>query len=172
MKIKVGNNYIGDTPAYMIAEIGINHNGDLDLAKKLIKHAKDKGFDVVKFQKRVPELCVPESKRQEIRVTPWGKITYFQYKEKIEFWKDEYDEIDKYCKSLDIKWSASAWDIESIKFLQNYNIPFLKIPSDKSKDINFIKAARETNLPIFISTGGTSFDEMELTFKQLDAKKL
>jgi len=158
-------------PCYLIAEIGINHNGDIDLAKKLILQAKEAGFDVVKFQKRVPELCVPKSKRDEVRVTPWGNISYFSYKEKIEFSKKEYDEIDNFCRNIGIDWAASAWDVESVKFLSKYDNPFIKIPSDKSKDLRFIEAVAETGMPVIISCGGTSIDDLEEAFKILDKKK-
>ena len=156
-----------DCPSYNIAEIGINHNGDVQLAKELIRISYDNGFDAVKFQKRVPELCVPENKRNEIRITPWGKITYFEYKEKIEFSEEEYIEIDNYCKELGINWSASAWDIESIKFLQKFDLPFLKIPSDKNTDIEFIEFLKDIKTPIILSTGGTDFEQIGNIFKIL-----
>ncbi len=158
-------------PCYLIAEIGINHNGDIDLAKRLILMSKEAGFDVVKFQKRVPELCVPKSKRDQLRITPWGEISYFSYKEKIEFSKKEYDEIDNFCRNIGIQWAASAWDTESVKFLSNYNTPFIKIPSDKSKDLNFIKAVAKTGSKVIISCGGTSVADLEEAFKILDKKK-
>ena len=153
---------------YSIAEIGINHNGDLNLAFELIKICKDNGFDAVKFQKRVPELCVPIEKRDEIRNTPWGKMTYFEYKKKIEFSKNEYDKIDKYCKNLEIEWSASAWDSESLDFLEQYDLPFLKIPSDKNSDIEFIKNLQKIKRPIVLSSGGTSINAIS---KILDVLK-
>ncbi len=158
--------------SYNIAEIGINHNGDINLAKELIKIANDIGFDAVKFQKRVPEDCVPINKKNEIRVTPWGKITYLEYKERIEFSKKEYDEIDLYCRELGIDWSASAWDIKSIKFLNKYNLPFIKVPSDKCSDIEFINALQEIKMPIIISIGGTDLDQLESILNILKDKKI
>ena len=152
---------------FIIAEIGINHNGDMKICKQLIDLASESGCDAVKFQKRVPELCVPENKRNEIRITPWGKITYFEYKEKIEFSEEEYIEIDNYCKELGINWSASAWDIESIKFLQKFDLPFLKIPSDKNTDIEFIEFLKDIKIPIILSTGGTDFEQIGNIFKIL-----
>jgi N-acetylneuraminate synthase len=160
-----------DMPCYIIAEIGINHNGDLDIAKKLIKIAKDAGFDVVKFQKRVPELCVPLNKRDALRMTPWGEISYFAYKEKIEFSEAQYNEIDNFCKELEIDWAASAWDIESVKFLSKYDSPFIKIPSDKAKDIAFIEAVAQTNKNVIISCGGTSTVELDNAFNILNREK-
>ena len=91
--------------------------------------------------------------------TQWGEITYFEYKEKIEFYKKEYDEIDKFCKNIGIDWAASAWDVESVKFLSDYSCPFIKIPSDKSKDLKFLKTVAETEMPVIISCGGTSIDK-------------
>ena len=147
---------------FLIAEIGINHNGDIEIAKKLIDNAVKSGFDAVKFQKRVPELCVPENKRNSIRITPWGEMTYFDYKKRIEFSKKEYDEIDLYCKKIGIDWSASAWDTESIKFLSQYKLPFIKVPSDKCTDLDFISALKKSNIPIILSIGGTDFKQLEL----------
>jgi len=158
--------------SYNIAEIGINHNGDIDIAKDLIKLSYDKGFDAVKFQKRVPDLCVPENKRDEKRTTPWGEMTYFEYKQKIEFENNEYDEIDSYCKKLGIDWSASAWDEESIKFLDEYNLPFIKVPSDKTTDLSFISALKGNNSPIILSTGGTTYKQVEKILDILDGQKI
>ena len=102
---------------YIIAEIGINHNGSLDTAKKLIDVAAFAGCDAVKFQKRNPELCVPEHQKEVMRDTPWGRMTYLDYKYRVEFEKEEYDEIDRYCKDKNIEWSASPWDLDSLSFL-------------------------------------------------------
>ena len=147
--------------SYNIAEIGINHNGDIELAKELIRVSHQIGFDCVKFQKRVPELCVPINKRDELRTTPWGKMTYFEYKKKIEFSKHEYDEISNYCKNIGIDWSASAWDTKSIDFLSQYDLPFIKVPSDKCSDLKFIQALEGVNIPIVVSTGGTDFNQVK-----------
>ena len=115
---------------FLIGEIGINHNGNLNNAKKLIKIAKKVGFDAVKFQKRTPEITTPKSKANTIRETPWGKITYLDYKRKIEFGKKEFDQIDKYCTEKGIKWFASVWDKPSVDFMYNYT-NYSKIPSAK-----------------------------------------
>ena len=176
-KPKIKNKFIdifdkNNERCYNIAEIGINHNGDIELAKELIKISNDIGFDAVKFQKRVPELCVPESKRDILRITPWGEMSYFDYKKRIEFSKKEYDEINLYCKKIGIDWSASAWDTESIKFLNNYKLPFIKVPSDKCSDIDFINALKTTDIPIILSIGGTDFDQLELILKILKDKKV
>ena len=173
MKNTIENIFINnDCPSYNIAEIGINHNGDLQLAKKLIKVSFDNGFDAVKFQKRVPELCVPEHKRNEPRTTPWGKMTYFDYKKKIEFSLEDYKEIALYCKELGIDWSASAWDIESIDFLKDFNLPFFKVPSDKNTDLDFIKALKNVNCPIILSTGGTNLDQVKNILEILNGNQV
>ena len=171
--MKIEDIFLGKSSnTYTIAEIGINHNGDLNLAFELIKLCKENGFDAVKFQKRVPDLCVPNEKRQEIRSTPWGKISYIDYKEKIEFSKIEYDKIDDYCKSLEIEWSASAWDTESLSFLNEYDLPFIKIPSDKNSDITFIKNLKKIHKPIIISSGGTTIENLTEILEILNEKQI
>ena len=114
---------------YIIAEIGINHNGSLETAKKLIDIAAVAGCNAVKFQKRNPDVCVPDHQKDIPRDTPWGTMSYIDYKHRMEFGKEEYDEIDEYCKDKGIEWSASPWDMDSLEFLLEYDIPFLKIPS-------------------------------------------
>jgi len=110
-----------NSKTYIIAEIGINHNGDLDIAKKLIDAAVLSGCDAVKFQKRNPDVCVPEHQKDILRETPWGTMTYLEYKHRVEFGKEEYDEIDQYCKDKGIAWSASPWDLDSLEFLNQYD---------------------------------------------------
>ena len=146
---------------YIIAEIGINHNGDLAIAKKLIDIAKVSGCDVVKFQKRNPDICVPEHQKSIMRDTPWGRMSYLEYKYKVEFEKAEYDEIDKYCKNRDIHWSASPWDLDSLDFLNQYDLPFIKIPSALLTDLELIKKTTETGKKIIISTGMSTLDEVD-----------
>ena len=146
---------------YIIAEIGINHNGDLLIAKKLIDIAKVAGCDVVKFQKRNPDICVPEHQKSIMRDTPWGRMTYLEYKYKVEFEKKEYDEIDAYCKARNIKWSASPRDLDSLEFLDEYDIPFIKIPSALLTDLELIKKTTETGKKIIISTGMSTIDEVD-----------
>ena len=150
---------------YIIAEIGINHNGNLNIAKKLIDIAKVAGCDVVKFQKRNPDICVPEHQKTVMRDTPWGRMSYLDYKYKIEFDQNEYDEINIYCKERNIHWSASPWDLDSLDFLNQYDIPFIKIPSALITNLELLKATAETGKKIIISTGMASIDEIELTYK-------
>ena len=145
---------------YIIAEIGINHNGSLDTAKKLIDVAAVAGCDAVKFQKRNPDICVPEHQKQKIRETPWGNIPYIDYKYKVEFEKEEYDEIDRYCKERGIEWSASPWDLDSLNFLDQYDIPFIKIPSAMLTNEELIKKSAQTGKKIILSTGMSTMEEV------------
>ena len=145
----------------MIAEIGINHNGDLNIAKKLIDIAVMSGCDAVKFQKRNPDVCVPEHQKNIVRDTPWGKMSYLDYKHKIEFGKEEYDKINHYCKERNIVWSASPWDLDSLDFLTQYNLPFIKIPSAMITNEDLMFAAKRTGKKVIISTGMSTFSEIE-----------
>ena len=146
---------------YIIAEIGINHNGDLDITKQLIDIAKVAGCDSVKFQKRNPDVCVPESQKSIMRDTPWGRMTYLDYKYKIEFGKEEYDEIDRYCKERGMRWSASPWDLDSLKFLQRYDIPYIKIPSALLTDDDLLQHCRYSGKRIILSTGMSTVSEID-----------
>ena len=120
-EILVGERMIGDGhPVFVIAEIGINHNGSIDIARKIIEGAKAAGCDAVKFQKRTPEVCVPRDQWNIERDTPWGRMTYIDYRYKVEFGKKDYDEIDKFCRELEILWFASCWDIESVDFMEEF----------------------------------------------------
>ena len=105
---------------YIIAEIGINHNGSIDIAKKLIDISHVAGCDAVKFQKRNPDVCVPEHQKKIMRDTPWGRMSYLEYKYKVEFGQNEYNVINKYCLNKGIAWSASPWDIDSLNFLNHH----------------------------------------------------
>lgn len=160
--IKFGNREISDnSKPYLIGEIGINHNGDIQIAKRLIDAAFATGWDAVKFQKRVPEIAVPEDQKNVIRETPWGTMTYLEYKKRIEFGEDEYDLIDKYCKEKPISWSASPWDMPSLDFLLNYDIPFIKIASATLTNDEIIIKAAKSGKPIILSTGMSTIEEMD-----------
>jgi N-acetylneuraminate synthase len=146
---------------FLIAEIGINHNGSIALAKKLIKKSKEAGFDAVKFQKRTPEICVPNNKKNIIRETPWGVMTYLDYKKKIEFGKKEYDEINKFCKKIKIEWFASAWDIESQSFLNKYKLKYNKISSAMLTNLKLLEYISKQKKMTFISTGMAGYKEID-----------
>ena len=157
---------------YIIAEIGINHNGNIDIAKKLIDIAAVSGCDAVKFQKRNPDICVPEHQKNVMRDTPWGKMTYLDYKYKVEFGKNEYDEIDSYCKGKEIAWSASPWDLDSLHFLNEYDIPFIKIPSAMLTTDELLKESVKTGKKIILSVGMSTEEEIDHAVSILkDAKE-
>lgn len=161
-EVKIGNKWVGEGhPAYIIAEIGINHNGDLEMAKEMIRAAKHAGVDAVKFQKRTPELCVPPEQRGQMRETPWGYISYLDYRYKVEFEKPEYDEIDRYARELGIDWFASVWDEPSVDFLEAYSPLCYKIPSASLTDSALLKHVRRTGRPMILSTGMSTLEQIK-----------
>ena len=137
---------------FLIAEIGINHNGSLDIAKKLIDEAKKANFDAVKFQKRDIDLVYSKEILDTIRESPWGNTTREQ-KLGLEFDEKDYDEIDNYCKKNNIFWFASPWDINSLKFLDKYNLKFQKVASAMIVDETLLKEMSQRKIHTFISTG-------------------
>jgi N-acetylneuraminate synthase len=145
---------------YIIAEIGINHNGDINIAKQLIKSAKDCEFNAVKFQKRTIDIVYDKKILDTPRESPWGTTTKEQ-KLGLEFEKSEYDEIDKYCKEINIDWFASAWDIKSLEFLENYNLKYHKIASAMIVDQKFLIEVAKKKRHTFISTGMSSKKDID-----------
>ncbi len=145
---------------YLIGEIGINHNGDVNIAKKLIKHAKNCGFDSVKFQKRTISIVYDSKTLDTPRESPWGTTTREQ-KLGLEFEKSEYDEIDKYCKEIDIDWFASAWDIKSLEFLENYDLKYHKIASAMIVDHELLNEVAKKKRHTFISTGMSTKNDID-----------
>jgi N-acetylneuraminate synthase len=145
----------------VIAEIGINHNGDLKIAKKLIDIAVFAGCDVVKFQKRNPDVCVPEHQKGVMRKTPWGEMTYLEYKHKIEFGQNEYDEINSYCKDKEVDWTVSVWDLDSVKFMLAFDVPFIKIPSALLTDYELIQESSKRFKKLVLSTGMSTIGEVD-----------
>ena len=146
---------------YIIAEIGINHNGSIDTAKRLIDIAALSGCDAVKFQKRNPDVCVPEHQKNIPRDTPWGTMSYLDYKYRMEFGKEEYDIIDEYCKTKDIAWSASPWDMDSLAFLEQYDIPFIKMPSAMLTHEELMRGCARTGKKVIFSTGMSTIEEID-----------
>jgi N-acetylneuraminate synthase len=145
---------------FIIAEIGINHNGDLSIAKDLIKVAHEAGCDAVKFQKRTLDIVYTQELLDSPRESPWG-TTQREQKEGLEFNEDNYKEIEKYCKELGIEWFASAWDIESQKFLRKFNCKYNKIASAMLVDIPFLKEVASEKKHTFISTGMSTLDDID-----------
>lgn len=155
-----------------IGEIGINHNGDLNTALELIKQAKECGVDVVKFQKRDPDLCVPEEQKNQERIWKGKEMTYLEYKHDIEFWEEEYDAINSYCKKLGIKWTASVWDINSVEFMKRYtaDIPFIKIPSACITDMELLNAINDWGVDVVFSDGMSTISEVKTAHSILKNK--
>lgn len=172
-KVKVGNRYIGDgEPVYIIAEIGINHNGSIALAQKMIDGAVFAGCDAVKFQKRTPELCVPKDQWNIERDTPWGRMTYIEYRHKVEFELDQYNEINEYCKQKNIDWFASPWDEEALEFMEQFNPIMYKVASASLTDSLLLKKMRATGKPIMLSTGMSTIEEIEEAVNLLGRENL
>ena len=154
---KIGN----AQPSYFIAEIGINHNGSLEIAKKLIDGAVEAKCDAVKFQKRTPEICVPRDQWDKMRDTPWGPMKYIDYKRKIEFGSAEYSEIDRYCKERGIDWFASCWDEPSVDFIEQFDPVLYKMASASLTDHSLLTMVKATGKPIMLSTGMSTMNEIK-----------
>jgi N-acetylneuraminate synthase len=159
--MRIGARLVGDGhPACVVAEIGINHNGDLNIARRLIDAAVHAGADAVKFQKRTPELCTPPEQRKQMRETPWGYITYLEYRERVEFGEAEYREIDRYCREKGITWFASVWDEPSVDFMEPFAPPCYKIPSAALTDNGLLRRIRATGRPKILSTGMSTLEQI------------
>ena len=153
------------SPVYIIAEIGLNHNGDIEIAKKLIDVAVNAGCNAVKFQKRTPELCVPEDQKLIERETPWGKMTYIDYRNKIEFSEEEYAIINEYCIKKNIEWFVSTWDHNSVDIMESIGVCAYKVPSACITDLDMLSKLGDTNKPIIISTGMSTLDQIDKAVK-------
>lgn len=161
-KVNIGGREVSeDAPVYFVAEIGINHNGSVDIAKQLIDAAAACGCDAVKFQKRNPELCVPADQRNIPRETPWGLMTYIEYRHKIELGSDEFHAIDEHCRKRGIRWFLSVWDLDSLEFATKFSVPALKIPSALLTDSQLIAAAYKTGVPVILSTGMSTQEQVD-----------
>lgn len=171
--VKLGNRWVGEGhPTYIVGEIGINHNGSLEIANRLIDAASESGLDAVKFQKRTPELCVPPEQRQQMRDTPWGYISYLDYRYKVEFGMDEYTRIDSYCKQRGLDWFASPWDEESVDFLEQFNVVTYKIASASLTDRGLLEKIRSLKKPIILSTGMSTMKQIEDAVKLVGEENL
>jgi N-acetylneuraminate synthase len=159
---KIADRLVGDGQrVFVIAEIGINHNGSLDIARKLIDGAVLAGCDAVKLQKRTPERCVPADQWYVERDTPWGRMPYIEYRHRIEFGLREYEAIDRYCKERGILWFASCWDEEAVDFIEQFDPPCYKAASASLTDLPLLRKMRATGKPLIISTGMSTMDEIE-----------
>jgi N-acetylneuraminate synthase len=160
--IRVANRLVGDNqPVFVAAEIGINHNGSLELARKMIDGAVLAGCDAVKFQKRTPERCVPRDQWNIERDTPWGRMPYIEYRHRVEFGQKEYEAIDRYCKERGVLWFASCWDEPSVDFIEQFDPPCYKAASASLTDLPLLRKMRSTGKPLIVSTGMSTMDEIE-----------
>jgi N-acetylneuraminate synthase len=150
---------------FLIGEIGINHNGNIQIAKEIIKNAKLAGFDAVKFQKRNPDICIPQKKKNVLKETPWGVMSYLDYKKKIEFSYNQFKEINRYCKKLKIDWFVSCWDEDSVDFIKKFNVKYHKVASAMITNKKLlVKIAKQKKLT-FISTGMSTYKDIDAALK-------
>jgi N-acetylneuraminate synthase len=168
--MNLGGIEVGENSVYMIAEIGLNHNGDMQIAKKLVDATFACGWHCAKFQKRTPELCVPEHQKNVPRETPWGTMTYLDYRKRVEFGEGEYAYIDRYCKEKPVSWTASVWDSKSLDFLLEYDVPFIKIPSAKLTDHELVYSVANSGKPVILSTGMSTVEEIDDAVEWLEGR--
>lgn len=173
MTVSIGSRVIGGgRPAYVIAEIGLNHNGDVDIAKKLIDVAARAGADAVKFQKRTPEISTPEHMRDVPRETPWGVMSYLDYRRRVEFGRDEYVEIGDHATMLGLDWFASPWDVPSVDFLEDLNVVAHKVASASLTDTELLVRLRETGKPVILSTGMSTIEQIDRALDTLGTDRV
>ena len=159
--VRIGDRQVGGGhPVMVIAEIGINHNGSLEAAKRMIDGAVLAGADAVKFQKRTPERCVPKDQWNVERDTPWGRLTYIEYRRRVEFGARDYAEIDRHCRERGILWFVSCWDEDSVDFMESFNPPCYKAASASLTDLPLLKKMKSTGRPLMISTGMSTSEEI------------
>jgi len=172
-EVDFGGRLVGDErPTYIIAEVGINHNGDLEIAKQIIDAAVHAGADAVKFQKRTPDLSTPPAQQAQMRETPWGYITYLEYRHRVEFGLKEYREIDAHCRQKGIRWMVSVWDEQAVDFMEQFETPAYKIPSASLTDHGLLKHVRGTGRPIIVSTGMSTMRQIQKAVHTLGEENL
>ena len=160
--MKLGNRLVGDgQPTYIVAEIGITHNGAPDIARRLIDAASHAGVDAVKFQKRTPELSVPVNQRDLRRETPWGYVSYMEYRERMEFGPEAFKAIDLHCREREVDWVASVCDEPCVVFLEAFSPVAYKIPSAALTDVDLLRHVRSMDRPVILSTGMSTMEQIE-----------
>jgi N-acetylneuraminate synthase len=170
--IKIGGREVGDEqPCYVVAEIGINHNGNIDLAKRLISVAVAAGCDAVKFQKRTVEVVYTAEELAKPRENPFG-TTNGDLKRALEFGIEDYEEIDAYCKAVNIRWLVSCWDEQSVDLMNRFDLPCFKIASASLTDDHLLRHTRATGKPIILSTGMSTLEEVDHAVKVLGRQDL
>jgi N-acetylneuraminate synthase len=162
----------GGFPVFIIGEIGINHNGSVETAKALIDCAARAGADAVKFQKRTPEVCVPRDQWDLMRDTPWGRMSYLDYRYRMEFTREQFEEIDAFCRSKGILWFASCWDEPSVDFMEYFEPPCYKAASASLTDIDLLRKMKSTGRPLIMSTGMSTMDEIREAVAELGTDNL
>ena len=171
--VSIASNPVGkDHPVYVLGEIGLNHNGDVEIAKKLIDVAADAGAQAVKFQKRTPEISTPENMKSVMRETPWGTMTYLDYRYRVEFNREQYIEIGDYANERGLDWFASPWDVPSLEFLEDLNVVAHKVASASVTDMELLHAMAETGKPVILSTGMSTIDQIDAAVDVFDPEKL
>ncbi len=171
--VQIGERWVGEGyPVLIVAEIGINHNGILQIAKRLVDVAFMAGCDAVKFQKRTPEKAVPPEYQNVMRETPWGIISYLEYRRMVEFGYKEYEEIDQYCKEKGILWFASCWDEDSVDFVEQFSPPCFKVASASLTDAPLLRKIKSTGRAVILSTGMSTLEEIEAAVELLGTDKL
>ncbi len=173
MTVRIGSRVVGDGhPAYLIGEIGLNHNGDVELAKRLIDVAADAGVQAVKFQKRTPEISTPEHMREVRRETPWGEMSYLEYRYRVEFDREQYVEIGDHATLRGLDWFASPWDEPSVDFLEDLNVVAHKVASASITDLGLLRAIAATGKPVILSTGMSTLDQIDRAVETVGTSRL
>jgi N-acetylneuraminate synthase len=171
--VSIASNPVGrEHPVYVIAEIGLNHNGDVEIAKQLIDVAADAGAQAVKFQKRTPLISTPEHMRSVPRETPWGTMTYLDYRYRVEFDREQYIEIGDYANLRGLDWFASPWDVPSLEFLEDLNVVAHKAASASVTDLELLRAMAATGKTVILSTGMSTIDQIDAAVDLFDPEKL
>ncbi|WP_309617601.1 N-acetylneuraminate synthase family protein [Salinibacterium sp.] len=173
MMVAIGSHFVGQAhPVYVIGEIGLNHNGDVDIAKRLIDVAADAGAQAVKFQKRTPEISTPDHMKNTPRETPWGTMTYLEYRYRVEFDREQYIEIGDYATVNGLDWFASPWDEPSVAFLEDLNVVAHKVASASLTDSSMLRALADTGKPVILSTGMSTIEQIDTAVELFDADNL
>ncbi|MBD8078067.1 N-acetylneuraminate synthase family protein [Cellulosimicrobium arenosum] len=160
--VSIGDRLVGDgQPVYVIGEIGLNHNGDVEIARRLIDVAAAAGAQAVKFQKRTPEISTPADMRDVRRETPWGEMSYLDYRYRVEFEREEYEKVAAHAADRGLQWFASPWDVPSVAFLEDLDVPTHKVASASVTDHELLRALADTGKPIILSTGMSTLEEID-----------
>ncbi|KQY58774.1 N-acetylneuraminate synthase [Aeromicrobium sp. Root495] len=171
--VQIGEEIVGrHRPTYVIGEIGINHNGSVETAKSLIDVAALAGAQAVKFQKRTPHISTPEDMKHTLRETPWGEMTYLDYRYRVEFEKEQYTEIAAYAATKGIDWFASPWDVPSVQFLEDMGVSTHKVASASVTDLELLRELARTGKPIILSTGMSTLDQVDKAVEILGTEQL